>query len=72
LRGLVGRRLGGPDETNCSQKNPEKHEQYYSNISPKALRKAADIQEKILKLNEEIASILSAAGSTETPVPDER
>ena len=44
----------------------------FSNISPKALRKAADIQEKILKLNEEIASILSAAGSTETPVPDER
>ncbi len=69
LRGLVGRRLGGPDETNCSQKNPEKHEQYSSNISPKALRKAADIQEKILKLNEEIASILSAADSTETPSP---
>ena len=41
----------------------------FSNLSPKSLRRAADIQEKILDLKGELSSILGATEATETPSP---
>jgi hypothetical protein len=41
----------------------------FSNLSPKSLRRAADIQEKILDLKGELSSIWGATESTETPRP---
>ena len=41
----------------------------FSNLSPRSLRRAADIQEKILDLKGELSSILGATEATETPSP---